>query len=63
MAIVVQKWTNMTVSAHKCLKVEISELKLTFIINMLSMIYILKKANLMYIDISKKKKTARNFII
>lgn len=62
MTVLGKKWTNMTVSAHKCLKVEISELKLTFINNMLSMIYILKKANLMYIDISKKK-IARNFII
>lgn len=52
----------MIVFVYKCLKVEILEFKLIFINNMLSMIYILKKVNFMYIDILKKK-IVRNFII
>lgn len=43
-----------TVSAHKCLKVEISELKLTFINNLLSMIYIEESKSHVHKYIEKK---------
>lgn len=52
----------MTVSAHKCLKVEISELKLTFINNLLSMIYIEESKSHVHKYIEKNSKKFYNLI-